>query len=91
MKEQKGAKLLQYGERVFGICDGTSEERIQKTIVATETFFRSLGLATRLHELNIGQEVIAEIVRRFEERGTRLGEKGNITSEIVRKILELAR
>ena len=56
MREQKKGKILQYGERVFGIREGSEDERIDRTIRATEEFFRSLGLATRLHELQIGQE-----------------------------------
>lgn len=91
MREQKGAKLLQYGDRVFGIREGSPEERIERTIRATEEFFRSLGLATRLHELGIGAETIDEIVRRFDERGTRLGEQSNITGEVTRRILELCK
>mgnify|MGYP000629949808 CR=1 FL=1 len=55
MREQKKGKILQYGERVFGIREGSEDERIDRTIRATEEFFRSLGLATRLHELQIGQ------------------------------------
>ena len=54
-------------------------------------FFRSLGLATRLHELQIGQDTIDEIVRRFNERGSRLGEAGNITGDVTRRILELCK
>ena len=56
-----------------------------------EEFFRSLGLATRLHELQIGQDTIDEIVRRFNERGSRLGEAGNITGDVTRRILELCK
>lgn len=88
MREQKRSKILQFGERVFGVREGSEEERIDRTIRATEEFFRSLGLATRLHEIGAGQETIDEIVRRFNERGTRLGEKENITGDVVRKILE---
>ncbi|MBT9919127.1 iron-containing alcohol dehydrogenase [Alistipes putredinis] len=89
MREQKKGKILQYGERVFGIREGSEDERIDRTIRATEEFFRSLGLATRLHELQIGQDTIDEIVRRFNERGSRLGEAGNITGDVTRRILEL--
>ncbi len=85
MRDQKEAKILQYGERVFGSKD------IDSTIEATENFFRSLGLPTRLSELNIGRDTIDEIVRRFTERDTRLGEKGNIDAPTVKKILELAK
>ena len=88
MREQKKSKILQFGERVFGVREGSEEERIDRTIHATEEFFRSLGLATRLHEIGAGQETIDEIVCRFNERGTRLGEQENITGDVARKILE---
>ena len=56
LKEQKHDKLLQYGERVFGITEGTEQERVDKAIEKTEAFYRSLGLTTRLSEENIGEE-----------------------------------
>ena len=87
MREQKGDKILQYGERVWGIVEGTREERIDKTIAATEDFFRSLGLATRLSECSVGEDVVAEVVNRFKVRGTTLGEKANIDYSIVEQIL----
>ena len=87
MRQQKGDKILQYGERVWNITEGSSDERINKTIAATEQFFRSLGLQTRLSELNIGKEVAEQIVLRFKERGTLLGEKSNIDYLTVEKIL----
>lgn len=88
MKSAKMGKLLQYGERVWGITAGSDDERAEAAIARTEEFFRSLGLATRLHELNIGEETIAEVERRFTERGTRLGENGDITGAVAHKILE---
>ena len=87
MREQKGDKIIQYGERVWGITEGTRDERIDKTIAATEEFFRSLGLATRLSENNIDKEVAEQIVLRFKERGTLLGENENIDYLTVEKIL----
>ena len=87
MREQKGDKIIQYGERVWGITEGTRDERIDKTIAATEEFFRSLGLATRLSENNIGKEVAEQIILRFKERGTLLGENENIDYQAVEKIL----
>ena len=90
MREQKGAKIAQMGERVFGICEGDANSRIDRTIEATEAFFRSLGLTTRLTEEGIGEETIAEIERRFAERGTALGEQGNIDANVARQILERA-
>lgn len=87
MREQKGEKLAQMGERVWGIKDGSLDERIDRTIEAAEAFFRSLGLAVRLSELSIGEDVVEEIVRRFKERGTLLGENKNIDYQLVEQIL----
>ena len=87
MREQKGDKIVQFGERVWGVKDGSKDERIDRTIAATEEFFRSLGLATRLSELSFGQDVADEIVARFKERGTLLGEEGNIDYRLVEEIL----
>ena len=87
MREQKSKKIVQFGERVWGITEGTTDERIDCTIAATEEFFRSLGLATRLSELGIGEEVVEEIVRRFRERGTLLGENANVDYAIVERVL----
>jgi len=87
MREQKKAKLLQYGARVFHIDEGTDEQRIDKTIEATEEFFRFIGLATRLQELNIGVETVNTIKQRFLNRGTQLGERGNIDGNVTGEIL----
>lgn len=87
----KRAKLLHYAQRVWGITSGSEDERIDQAIDRTEAFFRSLGLETRLGERGIGLEVEAEIVRRFAERGTLLGENQDIDSALVARILQVAR
>lgn len=87
MREQKGDKIVQFGQRVWGITEGTKDERIDSTIAATEEFFRSLGLATRLSELGVGEDVVDEIVRRFKQRGTLLGENNNIDYRLVEQVL----
>ena len=43
LRDQKHGKLLQFGERIWGITGGSDEERIDRTLVRTEEFFRSLG------------------------------------------------
>ena len=65
----------------------TDEERIDQVIERIEAFFKSLGLATRLSEKNIGVDVVEEIARRFNERGVRLGEAQNVTGDVAREIL----
>ena len=90
LSEQKRNKILQYGERVWGITEGTDGLKIAETIGRTEQFFSQLGLKTRLSQLNIGEETIAEIERRFNERGTLLGECRNVNGTVARAILECA-
>lgn len=83
----KHAKLLQYASRVWGIEEGSEEERISRAIDKTEGFFRSLGLETRLTERGLGDELREEIVNRFRERGTLLGEDQDIDHEVIARIL----
>lgn len=87
LKDQKEGKLLQYGERVFGITEGTVEERVEKAIEKTEAFYRSLGLTTRLSEEKVGNETIEIIANRFNTRGVAFGENRNVTGDVARKIL----
>ena len=87
LKEQKKGKLLQYGERIFGITEGTDSERVEKAIEMTEQFYRSLGLTTRLSEEGIGKDTIEAIATRFNERGATYGENGNVTGDETREIL----
>ena len=88
LREQKRGKLLQYGERIWGVTEGSDEERIDRTIAANEAFFRSLGLSTRLSEEGIGEQTIAEIERRFNAAGDRFGEAQNVDGAMARRILE---
>ena len=84
---KKQGKLLQYGERIWGITSGTTEERVALAIKKTEDFFRSLGLHTRLSEENIGDVTIDEITRRFTERNVSFGEDRDVTAQVAREIL----
>lgn len=88
LRDQKRGKLLQYGERIWGITEGSDDERIDRTIARTEEFFRSLGLSTRLSEEGIGEETIAEIERRFTASGVHYGEAQNVDGAMARRILE---
>ncbi|MGL5415454.1 MAG: iron-containing alcohol dehydrogenase [Clostridium sp.] len=89
MRKEKEAKLLQYGERIFGITEGSVDERIDMAIEKTREFFESLGIKTRLSDYGIDKDGAEKIVKALESHGfTRLGEKGSITIEVSRKILE---
>jgi NADP-dependent alcohol dehydrogenase len=87
----KRDKLLQYGERVWGITTGTDDERITAAIAETRAFFEAMGIATRLKDYGLGAEVIDVVVHQLEEHGmTQLGEHRDITPAISRRILEAA-
>lgn len=88
LRQQKKEKILQYGERVWGITGENEETRLDKTIEKTTSFFQSLGLSTRLSEENIPDTTILEIERRFNERHAAFGEAGNVNGTMARKILE---
>jgi NADP-dependent alcohol dehydrogenase len=90
-RAHKGAKLLQYGERVWSIREGTESERIDAAIDRTRGFYESLGLRTRLSDYGVAVETAAEVARRLKARGLLgIGERGNITPEVVERILRQA-
>ena len=88
-KENKLEKLVQYGEKVWNITDGFSEDRADKAIEKTVGFFKSLGVKTTLKEYEIGSENFEKIGNIFDERKMELGEKGVIKGKEVVEILEL--
>ncbi|MBV5316576.1 MAG: iron-containing alcohol dehydrogenase [Desulfobulbaceae bacterium] len=90
-KEQKRAKLLQYAERVWDITEGEETTRIDQAIEKTRGFFEGLGVPTRLGAYGVTAEKIDDLVAALEKHGmTRLGETGEVTLEVSRRILEAA-
>ncbi|ETS29398.1 aldehyde reductase [Photorhabdus temperata] len=88
-RESKRGKLLQYGERVWGITSGNEEQRIDQAIAHTRNFFESLGLQTRLSDYNLGVDDIERVIEQLEAHGmTQLGENRDVTLDISRQILQ---
>jgi len=87
-REQKKEKLMQLGERVWGISEGTEEERIDRTIQKTIDFFESVGLLTKLPDYGVSTDTIDVICERFKKRRFKIGEKANIGPDEIRMILE---
>lgn len=87
MINDKMDKLVQYAERVWGITDGTPEEKAKAAIKKTEQFFRSVNIPTKLSEVDVYEDTVKDIVFRFKERNTKLGEKQNIDYTIIERIL----
>ncbi|MGB9609897.1 MAG: iron-containing alcohol dehydrogenase [Bryobacteraceae bacterium] len=89
LKSDKAAKLLQYGERVWGIREGSDEERIEAAIRRTEEFFESLGVPTRLARYEgVRPETPKLVAQRLRQRGMeKLGERGAVAPPVVEEIL----
>ena len=91
-RAQKEAKLLQYGERIFGITEGSTDERIDATIEATVAFFKQMEMPVSLSDAEIAEDEIDNIIANLEAHGrTALGEHGDIAIDESREILLLAR
>jgi NADP-dependent alcohol dehydrogenase len=87
-RRSKKEKLLQYGQRIWGISEGTDEQRIDKAIDKTVEFFNSLGIPCTLPEYDVPAATIGKITERFRKRDSKLGEKKDIDYREVETILE---
>lgn len=87
--ETKKDKLAQYGERIWQITEGTTEEKANKALDKTNGFLQQMGMPLTVAECTSDyNETTNTIVNRFIERGwTVMGEKKNITPEVVRQIV----
>jgi NADP-dependent alcohol dehydrogenase len=90
-RDRKWQKLLQYGERVWGIVDGSETERVTAAIAKTREFFESVGVRTRLSDYGVGLDTIPAVLENLEKHGmTALGEHKDVNSQAVEKILTLS-
>ncbi|OBW40871.1 Alcohol dehydrogenase YqhD [Chryseobacterium sp. MOF25P] len=90
--EAKKGKLAQYAERVWGITEGSIEEKAEKAIVKLEEFFHSLQIQTKLSDYTQDFAGTAERVEKaFTERNwLGLGENKNLTPQDAFKIVEMS-
>lgn len=89
MFKEKQQKLARMGEVVFGIAEGTEEERAKHTVAACEDFFRKMGLKTRLGECGIRESDLVALAAPIDKQGWHLGEHQNIDSRAAREIMAL--
>ncbi len=90
-RDTKGDKLVQWAERVWGIREGSRDQRIDAGIARLRAFFEQMGAPTRLSGHNIPASVAEVVAQRLEARGvTAIGERGDITPAVVRRILAQA-
>jgi NADP-dependent alcohol dehydrogenase len=88
-RQNKRAKLLQYAERVWGIRQGSEDDRIDAAIAKTREFFESVGVKTRLKDYGVPANAAKTVADRFAKRGwTGVGERQDIGPAQVEEILE---
>ena len=88
-RDSKREKLLQYAERVWKISSGSEEERMDAAISNTRRFFESLGVKTKLSQYDITIDAIPAIIEQLGAHGmVTLGEHGDVTLDVSRKVLE---
>lgn len=87
----KKEKLAQYAERIFNITEGNIEEKALAGIDATEAFFQTLGIQTKLSAYTKDYAGTAEeISKRFTDRGWMgIGERGSLSPTDVANIVEM--
>ncbi len=90
--EAKKEKLAQYGERVWNISEGSTEEKARAAIQRTEDFFHELGIDTKLSQYTGDYAGTAEeVAKRFTARGWKgLGEHQSLTPEDAEQIVKMA-
>src|ERR1019366_2299091 len=90
-RSAKGAKLVQYAERVWGVAAGSQDARIDAAIERTRGFYELMGLRTRLADYSVKAEGASEGASRLRARGlVKCGERGDVTPEIAEQILRQA-
>lgn len=90
--EAKKEKLAQYGERVWNLTEGSTDDKAYAAIERTVAFFHELGIDTKLSDYTQAYEGTAEtIAQRFTDRGwLTLGEHQNLSPDKVEKIVKMA-
>ncbi len=90
--EAKKEKLAQYGERVWNLTEGSTEDKARAAIERTEAFFHQLGIDTKLSDYTDDYAGTAEEVsKRFTERGWKgLGEHHSLMPRDAEEIVKMA-
>jgi len=90
-RSQKREKLIQYGKRVFNLQHTDYDRLIDETIAHTRAFFEQMGVPTRMADYGIKADAVDALVAKLEQhKMLKLGEHGDITLDVSRKILTAA-
>lgn len=88
-RKEKAEKLVQFGQRVFGLTETDREKMIDLVIEKTKEFFRAVGIDASKKAYGVTDQVIENIVSGFEKSGTILGEHQNLGPKQIAEIFEL--
>jgi NADP-dependent alcohol dehydrogenase len=88
-RQPKAQKLIQYGQRVWGIDGLGDEETIDAAIDRTESFFQRVGVPTRLSDYGLTPSDCQVVVERFRQRDVYLGEQRAIGPQEIQEIFAL--
>jgi NADP-dependent alcohol dehydrogenase len=87
----KREKLLQYAENVWRLGYKSETMQIGTAIEKTRQFFESMRVPTRLGDYNLPGIDIEQILKLSRQHGMiNLGERNEVTLEMLRKILNLS-
>jgi len=90
-RQQKREKLIQYGKRVWNLSNENEDELIDAAISATKNFFEQMGVPTTFKGYGLdGSSIPALVENVIRHNPNPLGEKGDITAEVTKKILQAA-
>ncbi|OOE40766.1 NADH-dependent alcohol dehydrogenase [Salinivibrio kushneri] len=89
--EQKQAKLAQFAERVWHIDQGSEAEKAQQAIEKTRDFFERMNVKTRMSDYDLDATAIEPLIESLTQHGmTQLGEHGDVTPDVCRRVLQAA-
>ncbi len=89
--DSKKEKLAQYGRRVW-MLKGENDEVAKEAIKSTQKFFTEMGMKTKISEIATDYDHAPQVVfDKFKERNwLKLGEKGLITPQVAKEIVEMS-
>lgn len=86
--DDKKEKLAKLAREVFGVKEDNDEKAAKIAISATEKFFNSIGMKTKIADYGIdANEAALKVKERFGKRGVACGEKGKVNAELAYEIL----
>ncbi len=88
-RDKKKGKILQYGERIWGIKESDPEKAIDRAIEKTVSFFNSVGMPTRLRDYTLTPDSCMAAADNLTRRGDVLGEHKDIGKKEVQEILRI--